>query len=148
MPYLSAYANEDCSVFESYVWTAEKHTNTKVSRYYRSKTTPLIQKLVKESLTGDEKRKTMVCCLQQTRAEHTLVRTVEKVLQGVDMDPYAVESFTGRRAKKNEAVPDRTAERSRFYPSGANFYFRGRRRHQLKVYRRRDIRRPSVQQVR
>jgi len=55
---------------------------------------------VKESLDGDDNRKVMIYCLQQTRAEHTLVRTVENVLQSLEMDPYAVESFTGLRAKR------------------------------------------------
>mmetsp|Transcript_23958 Transcript_23958/g.52127 ORF Transcript_23958/g.52127 Transcript_23958/m.52127 type:complete len:222 (+) Transcript_23958:606-1271(+) len=49
--------------------------------------------------------------------------------------------------KKNEAVPYRNAQRSRLYPSGADFYFRRRRWYQLKIHRRCDLRRSSVQQV-
>jgi len=39
------------------------------------------------------RRKVIIYCLQQTRAAHTLVKTTEKVLEDLDMDPYAVESY-------------------------------------------------------
>lgn len=86
--------------YDSEIWNAKSLGRVKLSRFYRSQTTPLIQKLLKKSLTGDNRRKVIIYCLQQTRAEHTLVRTVERVLQSLDLNPYAVESFHGRRARR------------------------------------------------
>ena len=86
--------------FESKIWNAKKSGRMRLYRYYRSKTTPLIQKFVKQSLSGDDSRKVIVYCLQQTRAEHTLVKTIENALQSLELDPYSVESFNGRRARR------------------------------------------------